>query len=506
MNLFFEIDQKINLLKDDEIIIFQTSKNNIKTQSYFINEIKNFEINSNNGWQKIIIDSYETFGMNFLGFGGAFTDSCGIIYNKLNDINKNLLIESYFSKSKGLKYEFGKVPIGSIDFSCRYNKDNKNNNKDKSCSFESSQYEYEKIELKEINYNYDNSEEQLKITMIQKSLEYNKNLNLICSSWSAPKIMKSNGVLVKGSLNKIDYDIYCKYLIDFLNFYKNNGINFFGISFQNEPIKRIIGQNWQTMYFTKKEYKDFLNIFNSYLLNWNKNNLEYSTKLVLYDDQTDNLLNWTKYFLNNNEDVTKNTIAIAFHWYLNRFFGYDKISKTSEYLKNIDGGNINLISSEACEGYLPLQNGVKINNLGRGLSYGKDILECLKRGVNSWIDWNLFLNEKGGPNWINRYVDAPIIVNSINGKIHYQPTYFIIAHFSLFIEKNSKLVQINSKGPFPLETVCFKTPKNKIVFIVLNRDITGRKYFIYDKLREKYINLTINSRSIQTIVYNFIKK
>lgn len=40
------------------------------------------------------------------------------------------------------------------------------------------------------------------------------------------------------------------------------------------------------------------------------------------------------------------------------------------------------------------------------------ILKDLTHWVSGWVDWNIVLDEKGGPNYINDYADSPVIVNT----------------------------------------------------------------------------------------------
>ena len=46
-----------------------------------------------------------------LGFGGAFTESAAYLYSLLNDEQKKKFMESYFSREKGIGYNFGRTHI-----------------------------------------------------------------------------------------------------------------------------------------------------------------------------------------------------------------------------------------------------------------------------------------------------------------------------------------------------------------------------------------------------------
>ena len=52
-----------------------------------------------------------------LGFGGAFTESAAYLYSLLNEEQKKTFMESYFTRKKGIGYNFGRTHINSCDFS-----------------------------------------------------------------------------------------------------------------------------------------------------------------------------------------------------------------------------------------------------------------------------------------------------------------------------------------------------------------------------------------------------
>jgi len=64
--------------------------------------------------------------------------------------------------------------------------------------------------------------------------------------------------------------------------------------------------------------------------------------------------------------------------------------------------------------------------------------------VTGWTDWNLALNQHGGPNWVKNFVDSPIIVDPSKDVFYKQPTFYSMAHFrfdSFKLGQNSALAQ-----------------------------------------------------------------
>lgn len=72
-----------------------------------------------------------------------------------------------------------------------------------------------------------------------------------------------------------------------------------------------------------------------------------------------------------------------------------------------------IFNTEASVGDKPWESSTPLlGSWNRAESYISAVMEDLKHWVNGWIDWNMLLNEQGGPNYVDNFVDAPIIVNS----------------------------------------------------------------------------------------------
>lgn len=53
----------------------------------------------------------------------------------------------------------------------------------------------------------------------------------------------------------------------------------------------------------------------------------------------------------------------------------------------------------------------------------------LNHYVVGWTDWNLALDQMGGPNWVKNYVDSAVIVDAERDVFYKQPTFYSLAHF-----------------------------------------------------------------------------
>lgn len=86
-----------------------------------------------------------------------------------------------------------------------------------------------------------------------------------------------------------------------------------------------------------------------------------------------------------------------------------------------------------------------------------------------WVDYNLVLDSKGGPSYVNRHSDAPIIINADGKSFTKTPIYYVLGHFSKFIIPGSVRVDLNiaPKNDGVL-VVAFLRPDNIKVVSVYN--------------------------------------
>lgn len=133
----------------------------------------------------------------------------------------------------------------------------------------------------------------------------------------------------------------------------------------------------------------------------------------------------------------------------------------------------------------------------------KDILmEGLNHDVAGFIDWNLILDSKGGPAYVNSGIDAFILVNEDFTAFHKQPVFYIMAHFAKFIPRHSLRVNAKFSGSSKshVQTVAYLTPYDKIVIVLYNNDTNSVDFELRDALKGK-TTLSLKPKSINTIIY-----
>ncbi|XP_076249036.1 lysosomal acid glucosylceramidase-like [Calliopsis andreniformis] len=422
---------------------------------------------------QLSLDPSKTY-QRILGFGGAFTDSTGINIKKLSEGAQKQIIRTYYHPKTGSRYTIGRIPIGGTDFSTRpYTYDDVNG--DVHLKNFSLQYE---------DYNY-------KIPFAKEALQLNSEVKFFSSSWSAPPWMKTNDRINGfGFLRREFYQTYANYLLRFLREYKKNGLNMWAITTGNEPFDTYIPfDTLNTMGWTPYTMAQWVgNNLGPTLAKFNN-----STAILALDDQRFNLP-WYMDGVYSDKKAQTYIIGTAVHWYGDPITSADVLDET--HYNNPDKI---ILMTEACTGYLPLDTKVVLGSWDRGEQYMRSILEYLNHWAVGWVDWNLALDKQGGPNWINNFVDSPIIVNPETDEFFKQPMYYALKHFSRFIDRDSIRISITATDS-SLQYTAVVTPSKEVVVILYNGADVSRSVSIRDP-QKGCLHLELSPYSMNTLKY-----
>lgn len=393
-----------------------------------------------------------------LGFGGAFTEASGYALEKLSEEKQNTLIKEYFSKT-GLNYNIGRLPIGSSDFSIK-------------------SYSYsEKNDLSDFSIEKDKN---YIIPLVKCALAENPNIQFLASPWSPPKFMKSNKMLTLGGKLLDKYkQTWANYLLKYIKAYQSENININYVTVQNEANAV---QIWESCLYSAEEETDFaINYLYPTLTNNNLN-----TKILIWDHNKEKLFTRSKTSLYNNKALEAIS-GIAFHWYTGDHF--ENIALTREFFP----GKL-LFHTEGCTGYSKFNPKDEIKNAE---IYGHDILGDLNSGINAYIDWNLILDNKGGPNHKLNYCNSPIMLNNNNSDYIKNLTFYYIGHFSKYIKPGAKRIAF-SKFTSDIEITSFVNPDDSITIVLLNRNDFNKEYNIC--LKDIVIHDNLDSHAIVSYI------
>ena len=139
---------------------------------------------------------------------------------------------------------------------------------------------------------------------------------------------------------------------------------------------------------------------------------------------------------NYKDEVLKMCAGFAYHWYDGD--KHEELAKVRERHKNKL-----LLQTEACVELLLLDK-KEDELIGRYTSferYYQDHVKDLLYGSNGFIDWNILLDDKGGPNHVGNYCEAPIMRRE--NKIFINPSYYALKHLSRVVKKNKTFMETN---------------------------------------------------------------
>lgn len=407
----------------------------ILNKKFFVKEDVKFALSKNEEWN--VINIYpELEKQEWLGLGGALTGSTIYNLNKLNEEKRNEVIKGYF---KDLNYNFIRLPIGSTDFSVK--------------------------SIKDYKENFDEN-----IEYLNKIKEY-KDIKILVTPWSPPAKFKNIPVLIGGiGLKKKHYEDFANYLVDFINDYKEKNINIDYLCVQNEPFAR---QLWESCKYTIEELND---LTYNYLIP-----KLTTTNIIVWDHNKENLYNNFKALYNGNDKVK----GVAFHWYSGGF--YDELSILRQQYPDTF-----LIETEMCCGF---SNYDENNWIGAGELYLNEIIKSVNHGLNSFIDWNMILDYKGGPNHKKNNCTSPLLLNEEENDYITTPIHRYLKHIGI-ADTGKVIATSNYERYDDLQTVAIKN--DKIYLTVLNKGNDNKKINI--KFEDKYIKDEINKHSIITYI------
>jgi glucosylceramidase len=366
------------------------------------------------------------------GFGGSFTEAAAINFYKLPEAKQAEALRAYFDPVDGLGYTLCRTHIGSCDFSL-------------------GNYSYADVpndtELRHFSIERDY---QALIPMIKAAQHAAPQpFRLLASPWSPPAWMKTNGNMCLGGKLKPEYRaVWAEYYCRYLDAYAREGIPIWALTLQNEPMAI---QTWESCIYEPEEARDFIR---DYLGPTLAQSAFSDVRLLTWDHNRDMLFDWVKPTLDD-PDAAKYVWGTAFHWYVSDKF--DNLQAAHEAWPDKK-----LLFTEGCQ-----EGGAHMDEWAVGERYGRSMLNDLNRWTVGWIDWNLLLDERGGPNHVGNFCSAPILVNTQTCELHIQSSYYYIGQFSRFIRPGARRV-LSTTSHDLLQATAFLNPDGKLVVVVLN--------------------------------------
>ncbi len=421
----------------------------------------------------------ETARQTLSGIGSSFTEASAFVLAHLEPARRDEVMETIYGES-GANFSLARTPIGATDFCVngRYSYADVAGDVDlEHFSIEPDRDGFERARYPGIrDENFD------LLPMIRQACSIKKAqgdsaLNIVASAWTAPAWMKDIEDWYRdgsgGSLKPEHEATYADYLLRYLDAYRREGIELWGLTPVNEPLGNS-GQ-WESMHFSAESQRDFIKKhLGPKLRRAGYENLD----LLILDHGRTELEEWAD-TIYTDAAAARYVSGAAVHWYESSFKVYEDVfervhAKYPNYSIIHTEGCIDDLGKDAPPGvldpdgykesgwfdnddfwwnenasdwaYSATWDGVVAEDhplYTPAHRYARNIIESLNHWVGGWIDWNVVLDARGGPNHVGNYCGAPIMVDVDSGYVYYTPIYYLLAQFSRSIRPGDRALRVD---------------------------------------------------------------
>lgn len=418
------------------------------------------------------------------GIGTSFTESSAFVLAHLEPAQRRAVMERLFGAG-GADFTLARTHIGACDFSVegKYSyAERPGDRKLRHFSIAPDVAGFDPARwpgVRDAGYDL--------LPMIREALAIKRaqpdsTLRIIASAWTAPPWMKENDAWYipgspennwqgSGGALKPEYRAtWADYLARYLDAYRAAGVPIWAITPVNEPNGN--GGNWESMNFSPESQRDFIRDFlGPRLFDKGYRDLQ----LFIYDQNRDDLERWADTILSDRL-AAGYCRGTAIHWYESTFKVYEAALERvharfpGKALLHTEGCIDNL-GNKAVGGIVDTagyrESGWFRNDAfwwgpnatdwaytatwaGPGAAdhpaytpvhrYARNIIVSLDHWVTGWVDWNCVLDRQGGPNHVNNFCGAPVMIDTATGEIDYTPIYSVLAQFSRTIRPGDRAV------------------------------------------------------------------
>jgi glucosylceramidase len=396
------------------------------------------------------------------GFGAAFTEAAAVTWQRLGAAQREQLLHDYFDRNTGHGYTMCRVHMNSCDFAL-------------------GNYAHVQtpgdVDLKSFTIERDR---QALLPLIQAALRVaGRPIKLLVSPWSPPAWMKSNAEMNHGGKLLPAYrQAWARCFVRFIQAYEAEGVPVWGVSVQNEPAAT---QRWDSCIYSAEEERDFVRDHLGPALH---DAGLARIKIVIWDHNRDLMVERAS-VVYSDPQAAKYVWGTGFHWYGENHFDHVQLVHDAWPDKQ-------LLFTEGCQ-----EGGPHHGEWELGERYAHSMINDLNRWTVGWIDWNLLLDETGGPNHVGNLCSAPVLADTAGGSLMHQSSYWAIGHFARFIRPGAQ--RVLCAAPLQaLEATAFINPDGSVATVVLNRSDAPIRFVL--RLAGEEHTTEIPARAIATFV------
>ena len=395
------------------------------------------------GAHTMVVNPDKTY-QSILGLGGIWTDTDVYALLRMSPEKQEEALTAIFDKEKGMGWSLMRVPFGSTDWEV-------------TPDF----YTYDDMPRGEKDWNLEHFSIQRDIDrglfdVLRRCKEINPEVTFFASVWGMPAWMKENDSIMYGRFDPACTDVYARYLAKTVQAYKEQGIDLYAVTPQNEsltgndratPATRMTWWVQRDLVLAMRREFDALGLTD--------------TGIWIYDHNFDMSDYFVKPMLED-EALRKAIDGVAFHDY-----GGDPYVMGELFEKYPD---VNFYMTE------------------RTITTVRDmdtLVRELRNGARSYAQWTTMSDEYGGP---HSYMGTPFVYGGFKQPspmerrnhlynlrndphaLFRAPSFGIYGTFSKFLQPGMVRVESTYGAKDWLTGVAFKDPKDgHIAMIVVNQ-------------------------------------
>jgi glucosylceramidase len=404
------------------------------------------------------------------GFGACFNELGWTALSVLPQSGRDAILKDVFDPKEGLKLNICRMPIGANDYARDYYSLN-----DSAGDFD-------------MKYFTLSRDQEMLIPYIQAAMRINPDLKIWGSPWCPPSWMKTNGHYAcrPGSNNGIDatqvgkegltqfrmqpeyLTAYALYFARYIEAYRKEGIPVTGVHVQNEMNSC---QNFPSCIWTASDLGLFVGQYLGPLL---KNRIPDAE--IWYGT-------YERPSVANIDTIMQNQVASGF---------ITGVSFQWAGKQAIPGVHAKYPGLQLMQSETECGNGT---NDWKAAEYTFSLMKhYFENGVTVYSFWNSILDETGKSMWGWKQ-NSMITVNSTSKEVVYHPEFYLLKHFSYFIQPGARKLKTTGNNE---ELLAFLNPDQSLVIIAGNKgdsDIT-----VNYQVGKKIITAHLKAHSFNTFV------
>ncbi|MFG3338136.1 glycoside hydrolase family 30 beta sandwich domain-containing protein, partial [Streptomyces tendae] len=372
----------------------------------------------------------------FTGAGASVTEASAHLIQSLPADKRADLMKSLFSPSEGIGLNYLRQPLGSTDFN--------------SGGF----YTYEDSPGQ---FSIGRDQQEI-IPVIKQATALNSSIRFMGSPWSPPAWMKSGNSLNGGSLKTDQYQAYADYLVKAIKAYGQQGIALTDLTVQNEPE---FATSYPSMSMTSSQQAEFFKVLDRALT---ANNLP--TNLLAYDHNWDHP-NYPVEVFNSTRGINR-VIGAAFHCY----------GGSPDAQQQIVNAGKRVFFTE-CSGTDSTNTATTFADT---LSWHAEnlVVQNMRNGGETVVNWNLALDQNGGPHQGHCSNRCNGVVEIANGNVNRGAEYYVLGHVTKFIKPGATRIGSTSQSAGGVQNVAFQNPDGSRAAYVVNTASSAQRISLTD--------------------------